>query len=46
MKQDLSIVILPDSASDLVAAQIESLELNLADAQLLRGRVLRRLVLH
>jgi hypothetical protein len=42
----LGVVVLPDAARDLVTAEVEGLELDLSDAELLRRRVLRRLVLH
>jgi hypothetical protein len=41
----LGVVVLPDAARDAVAAEVEGLEPDLADAQLLRRRVLRRRVL-
>lgn len=42
----LSIIILPDTSSDLVSTQIEGLEFDFPNAQFLRRRMLRRLVLH
>lgn len=42
----LSIVIFPDSASDLVATQIKSFELDFPNTQLLRSWVLSWLMLH
>lgn len=43
---DLSIVIFPNSTSDLMATQIKSLELDFPNAQFLRGWMLGRLMLH
>jgi hypothetical protein len=42
MELDLCVVILAHAARDLVAAEVEGLELDLVDAELLR----RRVVLH
>ena len=42
----LSVIILPDPASNLMPTQIKRLELDFINAKFFRRRMLRRLVLH